>query len=357
MRRRNFGRQFSFLLLASIVSICAAASVVRAQLGRNSSGTGGKHTIQGNIFLPGGVRSSAADINVKLESTANSSLSVVADRNGSFTFSSLLPGSYTIVIDAGANFETAREYVYIDDTSNAPMRSDPTAPAMILPEAPRTVRVPIYLQLKKNAPVSNKILNARLAEVPKDALKHYEKGVELGQLNKIEESIAELLQAVAIYPKFSVALTELGKQYLKLGRLEQALGVLSSSVAIDPTYFDAKLDYGIALLNKKETVNAEKQLKDAVQINANAVTPHYYLGLIFSQEQNLDEAQRELELGKKLSGGKGYPQIHKLLSGVYWEKKQYALAADELEAYLRLMPNAKDAEKVRLVIKDLRNKK
>ncbi len=346
---------FCFLLLVVGVVLSFLETSVYAQMGRNSSGTGGKHTIQGSIFMPNGIRPETS-INVKLESTSYSSLSVVADRNGGFSFSNLVPGSYTIVIDAGEKFETTREPVYVDDTSNPPVRTDPTSPVMITPESPRTIRVPIYLQLKRNAPVDNRILNAKLVGVPKDALKHYEIALQYIQGKKIEEAVSELKQAIAIFPQFSIALAQLGRQYLKLGKLDEAVSMLRSSIGIDPTNFDAKLDYGIALLNIKEIDGAEKQLKDATQINGNAVTPHYYLGLVFIQRQNLDEAQKELEIGKQLTGGKGYPQIHKLLSGVYWEKKQYKLAADELEKYLQLLPNSQDAETIRRVIKDLRSR-
>jgi tetratricopeptide (TPR) repeat protein len=348
-------RCFCFLLLVAGVTFIFLETSVYAQMGRNSSGTGGKHTIQGNIFMPSGIRIDAS-INVKLESTSYSSLSVVADRNGGFSFSNLVPGSYTIVIDAGENFETTREPVYIDDTSNPAARADPTSSVIRIPESPRTVRVPIYLQLKRNAPVDNRILNAKLAGVPKDALKHYEIALQYIQGKKIEAAVSELKQAIAIFPQFSIALAQLGRQYLKLGKLDEAASVLRSSIGIDATNFDAKLDYGIALLNKKEIQDAEKQLKDATLINTNAVTPHYYLGLVFIQKQNLDEAQKELELGKQLAGSKGYPQIHKLLSGIYWEKKQYKLAADELEKYLQLLPNSQDAETIRQVIKDLRSR-
>ncbi len=143
-------RCFSFLLAIGIV-LCFSETSVYPQMGRNTSGTGGKHTIQGNIYLPSGVRTGNS-VDVKLESNAFSSLSVVADGNGTFSFTNLTPGSYTIIIDAGENFQTAREYVYIDDTSSPPVRSDPNFPVIRLPDNPRTIRVPIYLQLKKTRP-------------------------------------------------------------------------------------------------------------------------------------------------------------------------------------------------------------
>lgn len=151
-------------------------------------------------------------------------------------------------------------------------------------------------------------------------------------------------------------MAELGKQYLKLGKLDEAINSLRASLKIDPNDFEAKLNYGIALLNKKEVNDAEKELREAVAMNNNAVTPHLYLGMAFIQNQNLNEAQKELELAKKLKRKNEFPLVHKYLGGVYWAKKQYKLAADELEIYLELAPNIPDANKMREIIKDLRIK-
>ena len=42
--------------------------------------------------------------------------------------------------------------------------------------------------------------------------------------------------------------------------------------------------------------------------------------------------------------------------GIYWENREYSRAADELEAYLKLVPKAPEAEKVRQTIKELRSR-
>jgi regulator of sirC expression with transglutaminase-like and TPR domain len=44
------------------------------------------------------------------------------------------------------------------------------------------------------------------------------------------------------------------------------------------------------------------------------------------------------------------------LGGIYWKKKDYPKAVAALEDYLRLTPNAPDAERVRATIKDLRTR-
>ncbi len=47
---------------------------------------------------------------------------------------------------------------------------------------------------------------------------------------------------------------------------------------------------------------------------------------------------------------------HYYLGGLYWRRGELKLAADELERYLQATPNAQDAEKIKLTIKELRSK-
>jgi regulator of sirC expression with transglutaminase-like and TPR domain len=71
------------------------------------------------------------------------------------------------------------------------------------------------------------------------------------------------------------------------------------------------------------------------------------------------EAEKELRRAIDLAGNVAGTQLglaHKYLGGIYWGRGEYARAADELETYLRLTPNAQDAERVRGTIKELRSK-
>ena len=56
-------------------------------------------------------------------------------------------------------------------------------------------------------------------------------------------------------------------------------------------------------------------------------------------------------------------EAHHYLGGIYWrlankslQKQDYARAINEFEAYLRLVPKAPDAERIRETIKELRPK-
>ena len=100
-----------------ILLLFLSSAAIHAQGGVDSTGTGGKHKIQGRIYFPSGRRSDATAVKVTLESTSSESLYLIADLNGGFTFNSRAPGSYNLTVDAGKDYEVARESVYIEGSS------------------------------------------------------------------------------------------------------------------------------------------------------------------------------------------------------------------------------------------------
>lgn len=317
------------------------------QSGVNSTGTGGLNTIQGRIYLPNG-RTSDIQINVRLESQRDSPLTLISDRNGGFSFRMLAPGNYSIVVDAGDNYVVSREYFTID--------GEVQVSTVRVPPVPKVYNVPIYLQFKPNAVVKNGVVNAKYVNIPKEALEHCQKGLELSRAGNTQEAIKSFRLAISVYPQFSVPHTEIGKILIKTGKFDEAGNELRVALTIDPNDFDAKLNLGIALMGKRDLNDAEKELRAAADLNRAAVTPHYYLGLLFLQNSDIEGAQKEMETARTLKGDKEFPLVHRYLGGIYWKQKQYRMAADELEKYVRLVPDAKDADQTRKTILDLRNR-
>ncbi|MCI0391226.1 MAG: tetratricopeptide repeat protein [Acidobacteria bacterium] len=327
----------ALLLLLLIPSISA-----RAQSGGkfDATGTGGNHTIQGYVYLPVQTQEGLI-IKVKIDSTNSTGLSVIADANGAFTFRNLEPGPYYLTVDAGEDFEVFKDTINIDrEISNL---------------GPRTLTVPVYLRLKPNNPLSNKTVDASLASVPKQSLELYDRARKLAQAGNSKAAIEQLKTAISFYPSFGLAYNEMGVQYLKLGQLEQALEALRSAVKLAPEAFSPRLNYGIALLNKKEFSKAEAELRLALKKNDSSPTAHLYLGMTLISLRKHDEAERELQRAITL-GGAEMSLAHYYLGGIYWGKREYKRAADELETYLKLAPQASDAERVRNTIKELRSK-
>jgi Flp pilus assembly protein TadD len=360
-------RQYSQFLsrCAPVLVLTLLLATVVFPQGSGSTGTGGKHIIQGKIFFPSGHKAEGS-IQVKLQSFTYADISAMTDSSGSFVFSSLLPGNYTVVVSAGDEFEIARESVTIDSDLNVDRSGMPVN------QPPRRYSVMITLQLKPDSGNHTKpsVINAALAEVPDAARDLYQKALDFVRAGDIAKAIDNLKAAISLYPKFPLALNELGVQYLRLGQASKAVEPLKSATNLNPDASAPKLNLGIALLESQQYAEAEQQLREVLRKSPTPIA-HMYLGLTLAQLRNDLDAEKELKTAVE-SGGDQLPLAHYYLGGLYWRKgdmlrkekagevlvwkKEYRLAADELEIYLRLSPNAPDAERVRGTIRELRGK-
>jgi tetratricopeptide (TPR) repeat protein len=317
--------------------------------GRSSTGTGGNHVIQGYVFFPSG-RKAEGTIIVKLTSLQYGDLQVIPDSSGTFTFSALAPGSYTVIVNAGNDYEVSREAVYIDTDLNM------SRMGVRLPSTSRRYTVMVHLQLKPNAGVGKPgVVNAALAAVPEKARKLYERGVEQSQADDAAKAADSLKQAVTLYPNFPLALNELGVQYLKLRQINKAIDVLREACKLNPDAFPSRLNFGIALLEAKQYAQAEEQLREASKRNNNSATTHMYLGISLLRQSKFEESEKELLTATQANAAQ-LGMANYYLGGIYWRKKDYPRAVEQLEKYLALTPNAPDAERVRATIKDFRSR-
>jgi tetratricopeptide (TPR) repeat protein len=270
--------------------------------------------------------------------------------DGSFNFPSVSAGNYTVVIDAGPDYEPVRESLTIYGTSAFEGRV-----------APQTVSVQVTLRLKGGGGTI-----AGLEKVPAKARELYTRGMEAAAKGEAKKAVEHLSGAVSAYPEFTQALDALGVQYLKLGQADKASESLQASLKLAPEDLGARLNYGVALLNQKKFSEAELQLRQVLTKNVAIPTAHMYLGIALislsrdEKSKQFDEgkyveAQREFEVAVG-TGKEEVAQAHRYLGGIYWGNKDYKRAADEFETYLKLSPKAPDADKLRAAIKDLRSK-
>ena len=337
-------------LLFIVLGVLLLPMVANAQgSGRSSTGTGGTHIIQGYVFFPSGRRAEGV-IEVKLQVLGAGELSVFPDSSGSFTFTNLSPGNYTVVVNAGDDYEIAHEGVYIDTDANT------SRTGARLPSTSRRYTVMIHLQPKtRSGHAKPSVINAALAEVPEKARKRYEQGVEQARTDDVAKAAESFKEAVSLYPNFPLALNELGVQYLKLRQVNKAVEVLKQACKLSPEAFTPQLNLGIALLESKQFGDAEQNLRVALKRNNNAPTGHMYLGIALLRLDKFDEAEKELVVATQSSGNQlGLASYY--LGGLYWRKQDYPHAIEQLETYLRLTPNAPDAERVRATIKELRGR-
>lgn len=340
------------LTLAGLVLFSFSHSTAQSIGGLNTTGTFGNEEINGRIFFPGGHQTGMRPV-VKLRSDSTTELTALADSDGNFRFTHLRPEFYTIIVNGGDEYENAYEKVSIGSAGAVPAQGNPFDYAI-----PVIYQVQIYLKPKQASVLnSTPALNQTVpANVPPAARASFLHALESARLRENEKAIEQFKAAISESPSFGLAYNELGVLYLKLGQANQAAEVFARAITLGLDDFVVHLNYGIALLNMKKLAEAEEQLRQSLKKNATVSTSHYYLGFVLLTQQQFEAAEAEFKASIRNSNDRIAP-AHKYLGGIYWRRKQYPLAADELERYVKLDPKAADAARIRQTVRELRLKK
>jgi predicted negative regulator of RcsB-dependent stress response len=325
-------------LILTTALIVSSALVAKAQAPGSSRNGGlpsgeGNIMLQGRIYFPSGQSASGRTIRVSLQSASafGGGNTAVPDQDGVFVINGLVPGDYTVVVDAGKEFETAREPVGIySGTSKV---------------------VQVTIQLKPKISSSNPLF----AGVPSNALNLYQKGMDAVKKGDSKAAVESLSAAVAAHPTFALALSDLATQYMHLKQWDKAGETYDALIKLKPTDPVAHLNFGIVAFNQKKMEDAESHLRKAIELKSAGPSAHYYLGLIMISTKRYSEAVPAFEAAIA-NGGENLALAHKYLGGLWMNTKPQE-AADELEKYLKLVPKAADADKIKGTIKDLRSKK
>ncbi|MFL6273574.1 MAG: tetratricopeptide repeat protein [Blastocatellia bacterium] len=357
-------RRARLFLLASgaAMLICFSPTAARAQMGGIDSdpgdpGTGGKNTIQGNIYYESGQRLDRR-VKVRLRGLSTDSFTM-SDDSGAFSFRRLRDGTYTVAVDAGNEFEVASESV--DVIQPTKRRADPG----------QTYTVQLTLHKRKAASQPVGTVDASAGGVPEPARKLYKEALDANQVGDHKKAIEQLNEAVKLYPTFVPALNELGVQYMRQKEYDKAEASLREALRLAPDSFTPQLNFGILMMQKKDYVTAATALERAVQKDSSSSAAHLNLGKAFINLGVYHKAEKELlqvismggdntaetHLSSIGMGGDNTVEAHRYLAAVYIETKNNDRAVEQLEQYLSLAPKAKDADKIREMVKKMRGQK
>lgn len=332
------------LWLAALLSVvCGTTASAQNEGGVESGdlGTGGRHTIQGRLYLPSG-RKLDRRVRVRLSGVRGGENSTLTDDNGAFIFRRLTAGTYTVTVEGGREFETASETVDIFD---GPRRTD--QPGQVF-----TIQMRLEEKRAASDPSRPGVVSASAA-VPAEARALYAKALEASAAGDHKRAIKELRAAIELHPRFPLALNELGAQHMRLGELDAASDAFDSAVKLAPDEPVLRINYGILLVRRKKYAEAETHLARAVALDEKNAAARLHRGHALIRLGRGAEAEAELLLAVKL-GGSGVALAHRYLGALYVERGDDARAAAALEEYLRLAPDAADAAQVRAILAGLK---
>jgi tetratricopeptide (TPR) repeat protein len=336
MLERKLLRPLSVVLFALCFVIPVTAQVITPP-GATDTGFGGANAITGMILLSSGQRLQRR-VSIRLQSMTKGDRVATTDEYGNFAFRGLVSGEYRLVIDKEEEIEPYSGSVDIRQFQGFP---------------PQLYNLNIRLVLKGRPAAKPGVLSAELANVPKRALVHYNNAAEQAQKNDYQGAVEQLKLAIKEHPSFMLAFNELGVQYLKLGQLENADDAFQGALKITPDAFAALINRGIANVMMKRYGEAVPILRKALKKNDQSAVGHYFLGQALANQGLFEQAEKELLVSLEL-GREEMKEAHRILAIMYTSRGAKKQAADELEAYLKLAPNAPDAEKLKETIRKLK---
>ena len=226
---------------------------------------------------------------------------------------------------------------YISETINLATRS-----AMDSPD------VGTILLHRMGAPNTAITVTATTLRAPKEARRALQKGLELKKKNRPDEAMANLRDAVRVYPEFAFAWYELGKLQLENDHAPDAHESFEAAVKAEPRWPEPYLRLAVMAVKAHDWQQAADATEHVLHLNTFQYPQAYFLnGAANFNLHHIDLAEEDALAAEKLDMQHQYPQIEKLLGSIYSERHRYAEAAQKFRSYLMLAPGADDAASIR----------
>ena len=191
-------------------------------------------------------------------------------------------------------------------------------------------------------------------EVPDKARKQYERGIALLQKNEQrKEGVAALENAIEIFPLYFDALHVLGGEYVKQQDYDRAVPVLTKAIEVNRQAYPTLYTLSVAQYNLKQVTEAIESMRRAIALNRQSMAANLWLGMLLRQSDKFSDAETYLKQADRLAASKS-PDVHWQLALLYNQLKRYKEAADELELFLKVEPDAKDTDLIKKLIKKFR---
>lgn len=191
-------------------------------------------------------------------------------------------------------------------------------------------------------------------EVPEVAQKEYERGAALLQKpEQRQEGLETLKKAIELFPLYFAALELLGSEYIKRQEYEPAIPVLTKAIEVNRRAYQSLHLLSVAQYNLQQLPQAVESMRRAIAIDHRSMNANLWLGMLLRQISKLDEAETYLKQADRLAESKS-PEAHWQLALLFNQLKRYKEAADQLELFLKIQPEAKDAELIKKLIQRFR---
>jgi hypothetical protein len=219
------------------------------------------------------------------------------------------------------------------------------------------------IMVHRTEKVKGMTLNAAPYNVPKDARRAFEKGIEAEKHGKLADARQYLQKAVEIYPRYTGAWFQLGRVLQKETQYSAARTAYTQATTIDSKFLPPYLSLAsmaFATQDWTQVLNLTNHVLDNDPLRYADVTgyildldpldyaeAYFYNSAANFKLNKIADAEKSGLKAERLDVRPRFPQLHLLLADIFAQKNNYATAISEAKIYLELAPHAKDADQVR----------
>jgi superkiller protein 3 len=153
-----------------------------------------------------------------------------------------------------------------------------------------------------------------------------ERGLQLEEAGRIEDSIAAHLEALELDPGLALAHANLIILYGKTNQPEKAEEHYRAAIRLNPNLADAHYNYGVLLMGQGKLPEAEQAFRRALEANPFYPEANNNLGVVLERQGRLDEALQCFE--KAIERRPDYRLAHFHIGRILANRKQYAEAIE-----------------------------
>jgi len=197
------------------------------------------------------------------------------------------------------------------------------------------------------------LLSATEGDVPKNARKDYEKGLDDVAKAKVPDAIAAIQKAASGYPKFATA-------WLTLGMLQSqndagaALRSYAQAMAADDKFAPPFIESARLEAASGEWAKVIEHTNKAISLEPDSFAGAYYLNAIANVRINqTDAARKSIAEGLRVDEDHEYSDLEYIDGILLMSKGDNAGARKQLESYLSLAPNGTNAGNARQLLTEI----
>jgi len=280
-------------------------------------------------------------LRVTLESHGSVVDVTFSDLEGRFSFNSLLPNAYSVVIEM-EGYEPVHLTVVVNPATSQTniirviLRANSSGRPRGAPEGPTGASPDIVdvSELKK--------------KFPPGVIKEFEAGNKAEQHGDLETATTHYLAAIREAPDFYPAHNNLGVRHLRKGELKAAEFEFRRVIELNSNGAQAYFNLGNVLYITKQHEEAKQTLEAGLRLAPSSAMGHYLNGSVLARLGESKAAEEQLKTARELDPK--MPQVPITLATLYLQTGREREAAAMFEAFLKEFPKDPLVPKVRAAL-------